>query len=333
MKQYDIYAIGNALVDTEIEVTDEDLNNFGIEKGFMTLVDEDRQRELMEMLADHLVASRRASGGSACNSVIAASYFGAKTFYSCKLAKDDNGEFYLNDLERAGVDYLPQFAEHEGTSGKCLVLITPDAERTMNTYLGISETVGQQQLHTPAIENSKYVYIEGYLASSPTGTEAAVQLKQIGQNSGAKIALTFSDPSMVNYCKDNLVTMIGDGVDLLFCNEAEAMDFTGETTLDAAIESLKTHCKQFALTRGGDGALVFDGNELHTIAAHSINPVDSNGAGDLFAGAFLYAIAHGHSFPEAGKLASLASATLVTQFGPRLDEEQYQPLRVEALGQ
>ncbi len=334
MKEYDIYAIGNALVDTEIEVTDEDLAKFNIEKGFMTLVDEERQAELMKLLEGHLVASRRASGGSACNSIIAASYFGAKTFYSCKLAEDDNGAFYLNDLERAGVDYLPEFAKNQGTSGKCLVMITPDAERTMNTFLGISAEVSVEQLHTPAIENSNYVYIEGYLAGSPSATEAAVRLKEIGKNSGAKIALTFSDPAMVNYCRDNLAAIIGDdGVDILFCNEAEAMGYTGKDNLDDAVEAIKQHCKTFAITRGAEGALVFDGEQLHSVAPHSVKPVDSNGAGDLFAGAFLYAISHNHSFPEAGKLASLASATLVTQFGPRLDPEQYHDLRVKALGE
>ncbi|WP_317930368.1 adenosine kinase [Halioxenophilus sp. WMMB6] len=332
MKQYDIYAIGNALVDTEIEVSDADLERFGIQKGFMTLVDEARQNELTDLLQDHLVASRRASGGSACNTVIAASYFGAKTFYSCKLAEDDNGRFYLNDLERAGVDYLPAFAEHPGTSGKCLVLITPDAERTMNTFLGISATVGAEQLHAPAISQAKIIYIEGYLAASDSATEAVCQLKQQGQANGAQIALTFSDPSMVNYCQDNLRTMIGDGVDLLFCNETEALDFTGKSTLAEAVEALKPLCKKFALTLGAKGALVYDGEQSYQIAAHAVQPIDSNGAGDLFAGAFLYAISHGHTFPEAGALASLASATLVTQFGPRLDPTQYEAIRQQVLG-
>ncbi|WP_345427784.1 adenosine kinase [Halioxenophilus aromaticivorans] len=332
MKEYDIYAIGNALVDTEIEVSDEDLTRFGIEKGFMTLVDEDRQVELTKLLANHLTASRRASGGSACNTIIAASYFGAKTFYSCKLAEDDNGAFYLNDLERAGVDYLPEFASNQGTSGKCLVLITPDAERTMNTYLGISATIDAQQIHAPAVTNAKYAYLEGYLASSDVATDACLQIKALAKQAGTKVALTFSDPSMVNYCRDNLVKIIGDGVDLLFCNETEAMDFTGADNPEAAIAELKKIAGQFVLTQGAEGALAFDGDSLHKIEAHSVQPKDSNGAGDLFAGAFLYAISHGHTFAEAGKLASLASAQLVTQFGPRLSPEQYDDIRARSWG-
>ncbi len=332
MNEYDIYGIGNALVDTEIEVTDSDLEAFGIEKGFMTLVDESRQFELMELLKSHLVASRRASGGSACNTIIAASYFGAKTFYSCKLANDENGKFYLNDLERAGVDYLPEFANHEGTSGKCLVMITPDAERTMNTYLGISEKIGEEQLHLPAIGKSQYIYIEGYLSSSDTARAAVAKLREQAKNSNVKTALTFSDPAMVNYFREPLTEMIGDGVDLLFCNEEEALSFTDTSELSDAIEAIKAFTKTFAITRGAEGAVVFDGEVLSEIAPNKANPIDTNGAGDLFAGAFLYAISQGHNFVEAGNLASLASATLVEQFGPRLQPEQYADIRSKVLG-
>ncbi|MCE2027546.1 adenosine kinase [Sessilibacter corallicola] len=332
MSEYDIYGIGNALVDTEIEVTDSDLEAFGIEKGFMTLVDESRQFELMELLKSHLVASRRASGGSACNTIIAASYFGAKTFYSCKLANDENGKFYLNDLERAGVDYLPEFANHEGTSGKCLVMITPDAERTMNTYLGISEKIGEEQLYLPAIGKSQYIYIEGYLSSSDTARAAVAKLREQAKNSNVKTALTFSDPAMVNYFREPLTEMIGDGVDLLFCNEEEALSFTDTSELSDAIEAIKAFTKTFAITRGAEGAIVFDGETLSEIAPNKANPIDTNGAGDLFAGAFLYAISQGHSFVEAGNLASLASATLVEQFGPRLRPEQYADIRSKVLG-
>ncbi|GAB2196390.1 adenosine kinase [Sessilibacter sp. MAH4] len=331
MEKYDIYAIGNALVDTEIEVTDADLAKFGVEKGFMTLVDETRQQELLAHLEGHLVASKRASGGSACNTVIAASYFGAKTFYSCKLADDDDGRFYLNDLQSAQVDYLPKFAEHHGISGKCLVLITPDAERSMNTFLGISETVGVDQLHLSAAANSKYIYIEGYLSSSPTAREAVLKLREHASQNGVKTALTFSDPAMVAYFKEPLLEMIGEGVDLLFCNEAEAMDFTGASTLDDAVEALKKYTKSFALTRGSKGALLFDGEQLIQVEPHRVEPIDTNGAGDLFAGAFMYAITQGHSFADAGRLASLASATLVCQFGPRLRADQYTSLLEQTL--
>jgi sugar/nucleoside kinase (ribokinase family) len=326
MSQYDIYGVGAALVDTEIEVTDQDLQNLQIDKGVMTLVDEARQQELIEQLSDHLVASKRASGGSAANTVIAASYFGAKSFYSCKVANDENGDFYVNDLKDAGVDYHHALERQQGITGKCLVMITPDAERTMNTFLGISETVSGQELHPEAIAKSKYVYIEGYLVTSETGRAAAIELRQLAEQNNVKTALSLSDPAMVEFFRDGLKDMIGDKVDLLFCNQAEAQGFTACDNIDDAVEALKSVASTFAITCGADGALVFDGEQIINIAPHSVTAIDTNGAGDMFAGAFLYAITNGESYESAGKLASRSSAQVVSQFGPRLKPEQHQTM-------
>ncbi len=326
MNQYHIYGIGAALVDTEVEVSDEDLADLAIEKGVMTLVEEQRQHQLSDYLSDHLVASKRASGGSGANTIIAASYFGANTFYSCKVANDENGEFYLNDLRRAQVDYPHNYHKNgadPGITGKCLVLITPDAERTMNTFLGISETISIRELHEDAIANSQYAYIEGYLVSSESGRAAAIKLREVAQQNRAKIALSLSDPAMVKFFQAGLKEMIGPGVDLLFCNQAEALGFTGTDTIDAAAAALQHYTKTFAITRGAEGSLVFNGEKLINVPPHTVNAVDTNGAGDMYAGAFLYALTQGYDFAQAGRLASLASATVVSQFGPRLRAEQH----------
>lgn len=329
MSQYDIYGVGAALVDTEIEVTDNDLQQLQIEKGVMTLVDEARQTELINHLSDHLVASKRASGGSAANTVIAASYFGAKSFYSCKVANDENGDFYINDLRDAGVDYHHALERQQGTTGKCLVMITPDAERTMNTFLGISETVSTNELHADAIANSKYVYIEGYLVTSETGRAAAIKLRELAEEAQVKTALSLSDPAMVEFFRDGLQEMIGNKVDLLFCNQAEAQGFTATDSLETAVEALKQVANTFAITCGAEGAVIFDGEQLIKIAPHSVKAIDTNGAGDMFAGAFLYAITNGQSYEEAGKLASRSSAQVVSQFGPRLQPQQHQEMLAE----
>ncbi len=333
MSQYHIYGIGAALVDTEIEVSDGDLNTYNIEKGVMTLVDEARQNELMSDLSQHLVASKRASGGSAANTIIGASYFGAKTFYSCKVANDDNGEFYLSDMKDAGVSTSSKHTDYEGITGKCLVMITPDAERTMNTFLGISETVSVAQLDEEALQNSQYAYIEGYLVTSETGRAAAIELRKLAEKHNVKTAFTLSDPAMVQFFGDGLKEMMGDKVDLLFCNQDEALGFTGTDTIDDAIEALKSYAGQFAITMGDKGALVYDGNTVLNIAPHTIKPVDSNGAGDMFAGAFLYAITNGYSHQQAGDLASAASAQVVSQYGPRLKAEQLQVIHNQVLSQ
>jgi sugar/nucleoside kinase (ribokinase family) len=331
MGGYHIYGIGAALVDTEIEVADSDLQLYQIDKGVMTLVDEARQHQLMDYLSDHLIASKRASGGSACNTIIAASYFGAKNFYSCKVANDDNGHFYLNDLRAAGVDYHDRELDG-GITGKCLVMITPDAERTMNTFLGISADLSIAELHHDAVAQSQYVYIEGYLVSSPTGKAAAIHLRQLAEQHGVKTSLSLSDPAMVQFFGDGLRDMIGERVDLLFCNQDEALTFTDTQSVEAAAEELKTCAHTFAITLGAKGALVFDGKSMINIKAQPVKAIDTNGAGDMFAGAFLYAITHGHSFEQAGNLASLAAAKLVTQFGPRLPAEQHASIKQQILG-
>lgn len=324
---YDIYGIGNALVDQEFEVNDEFFTKAGIQKGLMTLIDEPQLNSLQETLKQGYGLKKRASGGSAANTIIGASYFGAKNFYTCNVASDADGDFYVADMLAAGVDTNMVGARDNGTTGKCLVMVTPDAERTMNTYLGITSDLHAKHIHEEALASSQYVYIEGYLVTSPTSRAAAIQVRELARKHGVKVAMTFSDPAMVQFFKDGLLEMLGEGVDLLFCNEQEAGLLAGSDNLDDAIAAVKKVAKTFAITLGNKGAIAFDGTTLHQIAPHQIVAVDTNGAGDMFAGAFLYAITQGHDFAAAGRLASIASATVVSQFGPRLNPAQHEPLK------
>ncbi|RYZ88927.1 MAG: adenosine kinase [Moraxellaceae bacterium] len=326
-KQYHIYGIGAALVDTEITLSDADLSAMNVDKGVMTLVDEARQRELINYLADHLVASHKASGGSAANTIIAASYFGCNNVYSCKVADDENGRFYINDIKAAGVTYPAHINPPAGTTGKCLVMITPDAERTMNTFLGISETLSVDELDVAAVAQSHFAYIEGYLVTSSTGRAAAIALRQHAEANGTRTALSLSDPAMVQFFRDGLIEMIGDGVDILFCNSDEAMGFTQTTNVADAADALKKFSKHFAITCGSEGALLFDGNALIQVAGNPVKAVDTNGAGDMFAGAFLYALSQGKDYRVAGEFACVAASKVVSQFGPRLKAEQHAELK------
>lgn len=330
-KKYDVYGLGNALVDMEFEVESKYLLQAQIEKGLMTLVDEPRQAEIMNQL--HGVQHKRSCGGSAANTVIGVAQFGGKTFYSCKVAKDETGEFYLNDLIKNGVETnLVMESLEAGTSGKCIVLITPDADRTMNTFLGITSNFSTTELVEKNIIDSKYLYIEGYLVASPTGKEAAVQARKIAEKNNIKTALTFSDVNMVNYFTEGLAEMLGEkGVDLLFCNESEALAYTKASSIEEACEGLKKIAKTFAVTLGPKGAFVFDGKKEIHIVTMPVEAIDTNGAGDLFAGAFLYGINNGLSFAEAGKLGCMSSSTLVTQFGARLKLEQVQSIKAKLI--
>jgi sugar/nucleoside kinase (ribokinase family) len=327
------YGIGAALVDTEIKVQDAELDQMKVEKGLMTLVDQERQQELLGHLGGHLVKASHASGGSAGNSMIATAQFGGPTFMSCKVANDDDADIYIADLESAGVDHCLTGERESGTTGKCLVMITPDAERSMNTFLGISETLSVEQLDAQAIADSEYLYLEGYLVTSPTGRAAAIKAREIAEAAGIKTALSFSDPGMVEFFRDGIAEMMGERVNLVFCNKDEALGWAQSDSLEIAVAKLKEVADTFVITLGAEGAMTFDGSDLCEVSSKPVQAVDTNGAGDMFAGAFLYAITRGEDFATAGRFASHAASEIVANYGPRLPAAQYGALKAEFFGE
>ncbi len=325
-KKYNVYGLGNAIVDIITEVPDTFLDENNVEKGIMTLVDEEKQGQLLQAI--DLQKSNQQCGGSGANSIIAISQLGGKSYYACKVASDDFGNFYLKDLQSNGVETnLEKVELPEGITGKCLVMTTPDAARTMNTFLGITAGFSNEQLEREVIKQSEYIYIEGYLVSSETGFQALLEAQKIAKEEGIKVAITFSDPSMVKFFNDNMHKAVANGVDLLFCNEEEAKLFANTADLDEAVIALKKITKELVITKGAEGAVVYHEGEEIQIAPHQVDAIDTNGAGDLFAGAYLYGITNGKSRKESGELASLLSSKVVTQFGPRLTKEQAQELK------
>jgi len=328
-KKYNVYGIGNALVDLEFEVSDDFLDKHEVEKGVMTLVDEETQFRLIQDI--NRAETIEKPGGSAANTIFAVSQFGGKAFYSCKVANDTFGDIYLNDMSEAGIDTnFDRQEREEGITGKCLVMITKDAERTMNTYLGITSTLSTNEIDELAIRDSQYVYIEGYLVASEHGFEAMKETKKIAQKNEVKTALTLSDPSIVEAFKDRFDEVIGASVDLLFCNEKEAKIYTGKEDLMEAREALKKEAKRFVITQGKNGAMIYDGDTYIDIEPYQVKAIDTNGAGDMYAGAFLYGITNGFGYAGAGKLASLAGSKIVSQFGPRLKWPQVQEVLHES---
>lgn len=323
--KYDVYGLGNAIVDIVTEVGHDFFEKNEVEKGVMTLVDEKRQLHLMKAI--DMRRSKMSGGGSAGNTIVAINQLGGKTFYSFLVAHDELGKFFLEDLKRNGVDTGLKYENcPQGHSGRCLVMTSPDAQRTMNTFLGVSSFLSPEHLDETAIKNSSYVYLEGYLVASPKGLEAMKEAKRMAEKSKVDVALTFSDASMVKYFSKQMEEIVGASVDLLFCNEEEAMIFTGTNDLLEAREKLKQVAKRFAITLGANGALIYDGDTFIQIEPYKVHAVDTNGAGDMFAGAFMYGITHHHSYAEAGKLASLASSRVVTQWGPRLTPAEAQTI-------
>lgn len=329
-KKYNVYAIGNALVDYEIEVDDAFLSAHNVEKSVMTLVDADRQKELIEAVKGKI--KEKQGGGSAANTIVALSTLGGKGFYSCKVANDDDGHVFLRDITSQGVSTnLSPDTLADGITGKCLVMVSPDAERTMNTFLGITSDFSVNELKKEELAQSECLFIEGYLVTSPTGLEAIKEAKAVARENSVKVSLTFSDPSMVKYFKDQMKDVVGDGVDLLFCNEEEAMLFTDTSSVEEAREALKKSAKRFVITQGKNGAIIFDGETFIDIEPYPVTAIDSNGAGDMFSGAFLYGITNGHNYASSGKLASKAGSAVVAKYGPRLSSETLLKIKQEVL--
>ncbi|MCP5159533.1 MAG: adenosine kinase [Gammaproteobacteria bacterium] len=324
MAKYHVYGIGNALVDMEYEVNVSDLEALGIDKGVMTLVDEDHQLKIMDHLAAH--PHQRSSGGSAANSIIAVSQFGGASFYSCKVAADELGHFYMKDLLDGGVDTNHHTEKEQGHTGRCVVLVTPDSDRTLCTFLGISGELSTKELIEEALRDSQYFYTEGYLVTSDAARCASIKAKCIAESAGVKTAISLSDPNMVKFFKAGLLEMIGSGVDLLFANEDEAKGMAGAEELHNVVDYLKTISQEFVITRGPKGALIWDGQTLIDIDPVKVEAVDTVGAGDMFAGAFLYGLSQGWDRRRAGNLAAAAAAKLVTSLGPRIPAVETQAI-------
>ena len=330
MKKYDVYGIGNALVDTEFEVTEDFLKEQNIEKGCMTLLDRAGYQSLLKILRQRYEVKTQSGGGSAGNSLYALTQFGGNAFYSCRVANDPVGEYFLQELGHNNIETVDHL-KTTGISGQCLIMVTPDAERSMCTFLGVSADLSINEIDLQAAQKSKYVYIEGFLVSSYSAKHAIMELKNCARKSNVKVALTFSDPAVVTHFKEALDDVLAGGVDLLFCNEEELKIWANSENFEEACSQISKVAKQFVVTRGANGATLFDGNELIMIAPHTVTAVDTNGAGDMFAGAFLYGLSQNLDFAAAGSFASAASAQVVTQFGPRLNSTKHNELKIKAL--
>ena len=316
-RTYDVYGVGHALVDIQYRVDPGFLADNQIDKGVMTLVNTERQTALTTALTTDPVAS--ASGGSAANTMIGVAHFGGRAYYACLTGRDEWGDFYQRDLEEAGVATSPANRD-EGTTGQCLVFITPDADRTLNTFLGISSAIGPDQLQEDIIADSQFVYLEGYLFSSDDGFTAAVRAQEMARRHGTNVALTLSDPFMVGAFKERFDAMINQGVDLLFCNEEEAMAYTGAADREAAGNLLADRASTAFITCGADGALVYADGGKDLVPSIEVTALDTTGAGDLFAGGALYGLSHSYSSVDSARLGSYAAAQVVARFGPRLED-------------
>jgi sugar/nucleoside kinase (ribokinase family) len=323
---YDVYALGNAIVDLQVRVPDTLLESLGVDKGIMTLVEADQQAQLLRGLDGHPV--HRSSGGSACNTVVGLADLGGKAAFAGKVGEDELGRFYLDELKDLGVacGVDPTF----GATGTSVVLITEDAQRTMLTHLGASCRLITDDVDVYEIAKAEYVYVEGYLFSDPGTREAAERAIHLAKEEGVKVALTVSDPFLISLCKDVFWSLIRGPVDLLFCNLQEARALTDLEDPVACAQAIHQHAANVCLTLGKDGSIVMHGGESFPVEGVTVDAVDTTGAGDMYAAGVLYGITHGMTWKQAGHLGSHAAARIVGQLGARL-EKPFTPEEIAAL--
>ena len=323
---FDVYGVGNSLVDIQARVSDETVAQLGFHKGVMTLVDEAVQKRVLGTLEG--VPLSRCAGGSAANTVIALADFGGQAAYAGKVGVDTLGHFFLDDMRKIGVTIEVPTAR--GDTGTCVILITQDAQRTMLTHLGVSATLAPEDVSEDAIRNAKYVYVEGYLFAGEPTRSAALRTMELARRNGVKVAFTVSDPFLIRSHRDEFWRLIEGPVDLLFCNLEEARSLTGKhDPIDCATE-IHRHAENVALTLGPDGSILMHEGRVIPVEGVPARAIDTTGAGDMYAGALLYGITNGLSWKQAGHLASHAAARIVEQLGARL-QRRFTVSEIQAL--
>ncbi|OAV68841.1 putative sugar kinase ydjH [Bacteroidales bacterium Barb6XT] len=312
--------LGNALVDILLQLeSDSILQEIGIQKGAMDMISEE-QMTAIRKAQEHREKSRT-PGGSVCNSMRAMSYLGAASSFIGKIGSDSVGEYYEEAVRKAGV--TPYFIKTEGISGSCTVLISPDGERSMGTFLGPAATITPEEIGDDILHEHHYLYIEGYLVVNESLMRGTMQK---AKSLGLKVALDLSNFNIVNAFKGLLENIIPQYVDILFSNEYEAKAFTGLEAEEAVLE-LARIADIAVVTLGKRGALIACGNEVVHVEAEGRNPIDTTGAGDYFAAGFLYGQTVGATPEQSGRIGSLLSKYVIDTIGPEIPEPHWEPIR------
>lgn len=311
----DVLAIGNAIVDILGHCDDALLERHGAPKGHMRLVD----GAVVDMLRAELSNPVIASGGSAANTVVGVASFGGRAGFIGKVAEDDLGRRFRGDIEKAGVTFYSQPGRSDAPTGRSLILVTPDGQRTMNTALGISPELDADDLDEAAIRSARVVYLEGYLFDRPLAKAAFRRAAEIAKAAGREVALTLSDGFCVDRHRDEFRALIQSSVDILIANENEITSLYQTASFDEAVGAARRDVTLAALTRSEHGSVVIRaGSDPVPVPAHPIpSVVDTTGAGDLYAAGFLFGYTQGRDLATMGRLGSLAASEVLGQLGPR----------------
>jgi sugar/nucleoside kinase (ribokinase family) len=313
-RRFDVYGVGNALVDYLAFVDETFLVDNGIAKGAMTLVD---KPGIEKSLINHPSGYERCSGGSAANTVVGVARLGGTAAFTGKVADDEHGRFYATDMKKDSVSFITRVKD--GTTGVCTSFITPDGQRSMLTFLGVSSEMEPPDIDEETIRRSRFLYVEGYQWSSDSAMDASIHAMELAKKHGAQIAFSYSDPLIAQLYRDSFLHVTREYVELLFCNTDEAMGITGQNSASGAAMELGCMVDSVCVTTGAEGAIVVDHGKLNVKPALKVdNVVDTTGAGDAYAAGVLRGLTLGRELTESSVIGSAAAAAVISQVGARL---------------
>ncbi len=311
---FDVVGIGNAIVDVLAHADDAFLISEQLAKGSMTLIDAGRA----DTLYDRMGPGVEMSGGAAANTMAGLASLGGKGAYIGKVHDDVLGEVFRHDMRATGLTFDTPSSADGAPTARCLIFVTPDAQRTMNTFLGACVELGPEDIVAETIAAAQVTYLEGYLWDPPRAKDAFRLAVSVAHDAGRKVALTLSDSFCVDRYRDEFLELAAGPVDILFANEDEIKSLSRSDDFDQALQHARGHCEVVALTRGDKGSVVLSGDEIHVIDAAPVEQVvDTTGAGDLYASGFLYGLTHGFDLARCGRLGGAAAADVIGHFGAR----------------
>ena len=311
---FDVVTIGNAIVDVVATATDAEIDMLGLSKGTMTLIDAERAAELYQRMGP----GREVSGGSAANTAAGLAALGASVGYVGKVRNDQLGGIFRHDIQAAGVSFTTPASTDGPPTARCLIFVTPDAQRTMQTYLGACVELGPEDVDADLVAQAKVTYLEGYLWDRDGAKAAFVKAAQAAHGAGRQVALTLSDPFCVERHRDSFLKLVEGHVDIIFANEHEILSLYEAPDFDTALQAIRGHVDIACLTRSEKGSVIATKDAVHVIDPAPIERlVDTTGAGDLYAAGFLYGYTHGHDLHAAGRIASVTAAEIISHYGAR----------------
>lgn len=326
MTSFDVTGIGNAIIDVIAPCDDQFLTDFNIERGAMTLIDQPRAQELYQAMT----GTTTVSGGSAANTMAGFASFGGRGNYIGLIAADPLGDVFEQECRDINLAYSTARFEGNLETARCYIFVTPDGERSMNTFLGASSELSERHINEDAVASSSITYMEGYLFDKDPAKAGFRKAAEIAHKNGHKVALTLSDSFCVHRHRNDFLHLVEDNIDILFANEDELKSLYQTDNLDAAINAVRGHCVIAAVTRSEQGSVIVTADEIMTIQPQAVSKVvDTTGAGDQYAAGFLYGLTTGADLATCGRYGSLAASEVITHIGPR-PQVSYKTLREAA---